>query len=333
MQSFISLLLTPLFCCLPSSWLRSKLSAWISTENYTFTPTFSGRTALYLVAQKITKDRTESTALVPDYICNVVHLALEKAGCAVEAYPTDPSGQPDTEAIEQILSRGHITLLLGCPLWGSDGLIDWAAKPGTTELLKKTGTFLVIDLCQAIGLRSKLPSLHTVVTAAIISFNNKCTPGMMGGGILFRKEDSLEIPPAPRLKLRERWKLMLRPIWPLIQRVKRRGTWDQSPAIFDYSWCKDFPYDFRFLSMTKQQLAYLCAIRLFERKIVKKRHAFLKKNEELFVQARYLSFASHALLRPGLKPSGPHKMPYAKPDNAKVSDRPTDRYLPTGGWY
>ena len=119
-----------LLFALPTVWLRRRLERRLRLPQLPCQVVTSGRVALYLLARRLAPTTAKRVALVPDYICNVVPLALERAGFVVESYCTTAQGEPDDSILRQRLASGDVAVLLTASVFGSSAMLGALA---TTE--------------------------------------------------------------------------------------------------------------------------------------------------------------------------------------------------------
>ncbi len=231
----------------PRRWLLARLArAWPAPPPGTrFGAYFSGRAALFAIARS--PAFTRRVALLPAYLCNVVPLAFERAGWQVHGYEVDERFMPDASGLRALAEACGADLLLLAPLYGSDGgMAHWLGDDAAAWRSRR-GVALVFDLCQDAALLQQLLRSPGPRWAAVLSFNDKSFPGVMGAcawGDL-----PLESPPPPGW--RERWLLAA---WALRKCLPARRS-DASTPAFDHSTAARFPYGFDPLGASALQLA------------------------------------------------------------------------------
>lgn len=229
--------------------LLYQLKEKFESEVFHFYPTFSGRTAIYEVAKIFRKRSDKSVALIPDYICNVVNVALEQAGYQVQVYSTNRWLEPESDAIIATIRQGHVGLLLTANIFGSSALLEELKLEPLKTVITEYDIQVIVDLCQDITLIQHLPVDYGTRLVAVVSFNDKSIPGVMGGGILA----SFEIPEAQRtLSWRQTMILYSKFVLKSFRCSRRQKQFD--PVAFEYSYCDRFPYTIDSLKISKIQI-------------------------------------------------------------------------------
>jgi hypothetical protein len=164
--------------------LVTKVLGYLSSSELRFSPELPGRTALVAVAEKIARRTQNRSALVPDYICNAVHMALEAVGFTTIPYATDSRCEPDARDLEAMVIRCEPAVILTASVFSSSAMLDWLSVAATREFLTKRGVFVLVDLCQDIRLVKHLPKGYGEWLDAVVSFNDKSFTGAMGGGVI-----------------------------------------------------------------------------------------------------------------------------------------------------
>lgn len=237
----------------PRRWLVRRLQGLLSAGGFTFCPQFSGRAAVFHLARGWRNTVTAPVALLPDYICNAVNAAVERAGYKVQTYRTDKLLEPDVGEIEAAIASGEIGILVTANLFGSSALLDQLASDLFRNLILRNRVRVIVDLCQDISLIEKLPANYGNSLAAVVSSNDKSFFGVMGGGILVKDDSPRQL---PQLPLRQRLRLY-RIFWNKVRGwcaawiTARRANGGSECAqnegghsrpVFEYSYCRDFPY-------------------------------------------------------------------------------------------
>jgi len=232
--------------------LLRKLRDAIETEGLSFYPEASGRTALYRLALAWKNEGERNVAWVPDYICNVVDVAMERAGYEVRRYPTDEMLEPDMGVIREALASKAVDVLVTANVFGSSALLDELKRDDTRTLILESGARVVADLCQDIRLLAELPSGYGDRLAAVVSFNDKSFLGAMGGGIVA----SFDIPaPNRRATVAEAATLYRALVAKVVKCLLRPGAHDTAGRRpFEFSHCVQFPYTFEVVAATRLQL-------------------------------------------------------------------------------
>ncbi len=231
----------------PRAWLLQRLGqAWPGRPaGACFAAYFSGRVALQALARHPAFVRR--VALVPEYLCNVVPLAFEQAGWRVCGYPVDAAFVPDAAALRAQAHAEGADLLLLAPLYGSDGGLSHWLAPEADRWRADAGVALVLDLCQDAGRLAQLVKEPGSHWAAVLSFNDKSFPGVMGACVW--SDLDLGSPPPPRWRQRG-----LLAAWALRKCLPRRHPAGPE-AGFEHSEARRFPYAFSTTGASALQLA------------------------------------------------------------------------------
>lgn len=233
--------------------LRKKIKNFIyPKDDLFFEPVFSGRSGIFMLAEKLSLNPDiNKTALIPDYICDVVPKALERAGFKVFHFRLDNDFLPEMLDLEEMLKFHKPGILLITPIYGNDGGLSKLKKLNLSE------TSLFLDACQDIDQIKKYNKLNVKNYYIIGSFNMKQIPGIMGGFIL--SEEKISSMNFEKLKLKDRFQLRVLCFFefvlkPLVK-VLRKNKDDFTKAKFTFSECKSFPYGFIHYFPCKMQLA------------------------------------------------------------------------------
>lgn len=214
-----------------------------------FSPAASGRVAIFRVAERVAAETERRVALAPDYICNVVYRALESAGFAVRPYALDDHFEPDPEALRAELARGDVAILLTASLFGSTAMLPLLARQAWRVPILDSRVHVIADLCQDLALIDHLPDGYGDRLTAVLSFNDKSVPGLMGGGILSTRsypEPHRRAGVADRLRLLREWRT----------RIAMRDARGRPPDTgWEYSRCRTFPFRIEPVRLTRLQLA------------------------------------------------------------------------------
>jgi len=246
--------------------LIKRLKNHLQVHDLSFYPEVSGRVALYRLALAIRESGKTGIALVPDYICNVVHVALEKAGFQWHPYQTDKLLEPDSSEIESLLSSKKGGLLLVASIFGSSAFLENLNEKRIRDLFLLNDIHVIVDLCQDISLIKKVPSGYGKNLSVIVSFNDKSFLGTMGGGIL----SCLEIPKNERKMTTKQvvslykillhkwcfcfWEKTVSWIQYPLKKVDKMESVFPTPVTFEYSFCRSFPYEIKPLVVSKLQV-------------------------------------------------------------------------------
>lgn len=231
--------------------LEARLVQQLSRGDRQFYPTVSGRVAIYKAAQAFRRLNAEATgnniALIPDYICNIVEIALNQAGYQCRSYPTDKFLEPDIERLMREIDHRPPALLLTASIFGSSGMLPALARADLRALLSRLKTNVIVDLCQDISLIDHLPDGYGDRLIAVVSFNNKSFRGMMGGGLLSR----INIPAGRRMTLAEQLRLLRE--FRKYRRQQQQGG-SASDTGFEHSQAAYFPFTIEDIRVSKWQI-------------------------------------------------------------------------------
>lgn len=135
----------------------------------------SGRSCIHAVMLAARSHLGLTTAFVPDYVCNVVHVAAAEAGMKRAPYRVCPDFRPDIDAVaERISSEPGVVVLAS--LYGR----SFDAQDAVERLSRVSpSSFFLLDQCQAAW---PCPmSLPTARSSLVVSFNSKAVNGLLGG--------------------------------------------------------------------------------------------------------------------------------------------------------
>jgi hypothetical protein len=294
-------------------------------------PTFSGRVALYILSLHLKKISSSSVALIPDYVCNVVHRAFTMAGWDIAEYRTNEIFEAEWQDIMTAIRKYNAGVLVGSSVFGSSALLKFLADPSKQSQLRTLGIQVVVDIAQDISLIDHIPPNCSDFLHAVISFNDKSFPGSMGGGILSKSirgyfSHSLSIFEKIRLY---RWFLLKS--FSMIQK-----KYYASGNRYDFSTCDIFPYEIKSIRPVKLQLI-LGIIGMYSLPYYQsKKKALLRHNLHLRTvyaeTAAYLVYRDRSLvpqtaMRRHIKP------PYATDYNRNLSLRPSDLIVHNKGFF
>ncbi len=240
-----SLLLGLLMQALPRATLEARLAPHgpRGAAGARCRPFFSGRVALAALAALPRFGRR--VVLLPEYLCNVVPLAFERAGWRVEGFAVDERFEPDPRALAARAESSGADLLLLAPLYGADGGVGWWAGAEGRALRQRLGLTLVLDLCQDAA-RPALLGDPGEQWAVLTSFNDKSFPGAMGA-VLWT---DLDLPPPPLPPARAALLIVL---W-VLRRLLRRERAGVERG-YEFSHAARFPWGFDTAGATRLQLA------------------------------------------------------------------------------
>lgn len=334
--------LVPIVAILPKSWIVAFISKRVAPPGFHFTPTFSGRTAIVQYANQIAKCDSRRTALIPDYVCNVVCTAFEHAGYHILTYKTNAESEL-CEDIRPILESGSVSVLVGVPIYGATGLLDWCQDQENQSILDANRVHLLFDFCQSLGLTAQLSKISIDYVAAVVSFNNKTIPGAMGGGVVSR-HSSLSGSSEKSCTTAQEWQLTwsfyrcafrdaLRSIARkllLIESVTKLSVANlQQP---EYSYCQFFPYALDIERPSKIQLVISLTALTFESITRRRRIDFITSHEQEIVPTPFARESAYVLLRPECDWNGQIKAPYGRHGTPNITERPNSRAVFTNGW-
>jgi hypothetical protein len=311
--------------------LVAQICGHLASPDLYFIPEFSGRTALVAVAEKVARRTEKRTALVPDYICNAVHMALEKVGFTAVPYATDCRCEPDTREIEAAIIRCDAAVLLTANVFGSSAMLDWLSLVSTREFLASRNVFVVADLCQDIRLVKRLPTGYGQWLDAIVSFNDKSFPGIMGGGVMTAggiegPQRCLTVGQTLHLYYHLGWK------WAREWRPRRC---ERRPVEYDRSTCSPFPYE---LEQYRPHRVQLIMAVLGLKKLdwyAARKQVLLADYRQRIVRTRFVDTAPYIVFGGGETPppGRRHKQPYAMASNFWESLRPDQVIVHNKGFY
>jgi len=252
-----------LYHFVPNRILLKKFEKMLMLKKMMFFPAFSGRVAISKIAEKI-KSGDKNIALIPDYICNVVNMALEKSGYEILTYKTDQYFEPIYNNLVEILcSNDNINLLITANIYGSSAFLEELDSDYFKNIIINKNIHVIVDLCQDITLLNKLPENYGSNLSAVISFNDKSFPGVMGGGIITQ----VDIPESNNNlvfdKIFKLYYIFFRKQlinvlnnYPSAKRAIKYTliTYRENCREFDYSYCKNFPYLITDYNISKIQI-------------------------------------------------------------------------------
>ncbi|MBS9392142.1 MAG: hypothetical protein HEQ29_02925 [Dolichospermum sp. LBC05a] len=260
------------------SQLLKVLKVRLAINSFQFYPEFSGRSSLYHLAILLKTKTDKKTALIPDYICNVVNAALEKADYKIQTYQTNDRLEPDIEELKEAISNPDIGILLTASIYGSSAFLEELNCNEFKNLIFAKNIHVIVDLCQDIRLIEKLPENYGNNLTAVLSFNDKSFLGIMGGGILAKftinspeeKLNFFQISFLYKILLLKFIKIVLisssigKKVFLMLKKLKYlvkylisiRQELDikNTQPNYDYSCCSFFPYTINLYQIQKVQL-------------------------------------------------------------------------------
>ncbi|MGP3533185.1 aminotransferase class V-fold PLP-dependent enzyme [Microbacterium sp. RD1] len=156
----------------------------------------------------------------------VAYLQVQRRhGVSVEVVPSDPHGQIDTTALEQMIDeRVRLISLTWVPTNG--GLVNPAVEVG--RIARRHGIFYLLDACQAVG---QLPvDVSELGCDAMSATGRKFLRGPRGTGFLFvRREALISLEPPMVDHYSAPWTALDR--YTLRDDARRFETWENSYAL------------------------------------------------------------------------------------------------------
>lgn len=305
-------LLAFLLHLLPRRWLVACLArAWARPE-FAATPTFSGRAA---IAELARAHQRAGRALLPEYLCNIVHVALLAEGCQLATYRVDAELEPDLDDVRLQLRGGSFDLVFAVPLLGATGGLAWWLGDEASELLRRSGARLVLDFCQDATLARDACARSDRASFVLLSFNDKSFPGVMGGLVLSR------LPFAPR-ETPLGWKRLGRLYaWWLRKLLRAPAARSDDPA-FEYSLGQPFPYECTNFRPAKIQLAHGVAGRWLLPRYLRRRQRALATGRVKGVPRPFAATSPFLQRAPGDPGRNRQKRAYAVHGAPQASLRP-----------
>lgn len=193
-QTYIYMLIPTTFLC---HCLKDGLNNLYDIVGCEYTWTASGRSALALLYSTIRKNKRIDidTVLLPDYICNVVYEAANKSGMHIIQYTTEDY-MPCMDDILRIIRNNHKCCVTFVSYFGRN--IDYFKIIATIRAISGD-TIIIFDECQNL-FNADMNVLEENIFS-VLSFNNKMTPGLLGGVIISRNSHfTFDIMPEPWFK-------------------------------------------------------------------------------------------------------------------------------------
>jgi hypothetical protein len=231
---------------------QNKLAAyWVKNHKYVEFA-FSGRIAIYHILTNNPFKRNK-VVLIPEYICNVVNLACIKAGYTFIEYEQNDNLKPNLEQIIELLQVHKPDAIIFASVYGSDFLAnELLSDKSLRDTIRLNNTLIIYDLCQNALLINSEIGAQDLSYVAVGSFNDKVIPGIMGAVICSNlKFVQLE----NRIDFKKSYILFR---WLLRKTISPSQITNKKPidSEFEFSVCKDFPYDFSQEAASHLQLAY-----------------------------------------------------------------------------
>lgn len=297
----------------------------------------SGRSALTALFHRLAARRRNSVLLLPDYVCNVVHMSARRAQLAYAAYRTDELFRPNWEDIKYSLRHDCVRAVLLASIYGTQN--------NTEDIIRrirslKRKVIVIFDECQNISTHSRLAMDGN--TVVVVSFNNKTVPGIMGGALCFAEDAVLEVkPPTADAVTKLAHELQIRHV--LVRRILRRlreysalasGTPCPHPIpAFEFSQGTRRHYDLEIEPISRLSLSRaIKGLQELPRLEEQRRRAFAILRREMEVnafgdilytdQVDTSAYVPFRLRNPTVFKRFPIKGPYAKPTDPGKSLRP-----------
>ena len=139
----------------------------------------SGRSALYGLLCELSKANPRYNVIyLPDYICNVVYQAAEKAGYEIISYKTNIDFTPAWDKLSSSIKNDNFPVILLASIFGTVN-----TEQISFDIINNSNknAFIIADECQNFILNA--PTGNSKNVAVLFSFNKKNVPGLMGGGV------------------------------------------------------------------------------------------------------------------------------------------------------
>jgi hypothetical protein len=164
-----------------------QLDAHFCHSPYEYILTSSGRSALALLFERIKNDSEKKchSVLLPDYICNVVHDAARYSGLKSLTYMTDENYKPVVSDMRDKMLGGGCCVLLASIL----GRINNNKKIVSEVRSVDPQCIIIYDECQNLMGARKIDLDRN--SHIVLSFNNKMTPGLLGGVLVSMNSNDL----------------------------------------------------------------------------------------------------------------------------------------------
>jgi len=282
---------------------------------------FSGRVAIYRLACALRHSST--TAIVPEYICNVVQRAFIEAGYNIITYKCDDFFEPDMDHIKHIGNLYPSAILCLAPIYGADGGLSCIASVSIQEWMAKNKIHLILDLCQDFSRAISCKNLNFTNISIVTSFNNKTFPGLMGALVYSSVNDaSYRLPSySENVKLSSMW--CINTISNFLNSLLRFKTKSKIEFHrFDYSFCSSYPYTFKHSGAAKIQIAIGLAGKLLIPYYIRKKRSYLAKGLVDIIQTPHFLTASVVMASSVLN-RNIIKRPYALHGSHKESLKPS----------
>jgi len=256
----------PFLIMLPKKMVLARLQHLLSNRIYSAKCSQilfykSGRSALCALLIALRKGQNRKIVFVPDYICNVVPKACVDAGFDLQSYPTDDHLVPIWTSLDKLLCNDTDSVLLICSLMGATPIVS-AEKRQLVE--RHSDLFVIADECQ--NLVEQSPVKANLREAIVFSFNDKTSPGLMGGGIVWATDSDLipEFQPASFINTIKRsiyftgalTKRIIRETRHIVKLALNRPVMYAMPESYEYSICQSAHYNTQPESIHRISAAY-----------------------------------------------------------------------------
>lgn len=308
-QVLISVISFLLLHIIPKSILLKFLKRRINRTHYIYYPTFSGRVALRVLAEKFyNENNNNNTVLIPDYICNVVSKSFDKTKWNIITYRTNDILETDLDYLLNIIKECQPTVILGASIFGSSALIDLLKNKRLIVKIRERKIKVILDIAQDIRLIDELPTGYSDCIYGVISFNDKSFLGMMGGGVVTSQP---LVYLTKSLTMKQLASLYYKLLIKTSSRYENKAI-NSSKNSFEYSFCQSFPYTFESYKIAKIQVI-LALIGLFNLKYYsKQKNKFLTL--DLHLSTRFSNTAAYLILKNNNKKNVDHKIKYSYAD-------------------
>jgi len=298
--------------------------------------TFSGRTALNILAKALAKRKR--TALIPSYVCNVVHKAFEIENYKIITYRINDKFEPDIDAIVKIIEENEIDVVLFASIYGSGEFLDELHNTNSTlyKLIREKKVEVIIDFAQDLYQIYNLPK-YDKNYHYFFSFNDKSFMSVMGGMIVSKLNLDSGIG-LEKLSIRQKILILAIYLLKLVNckaslllkfyketkyKVLGKPRLIESP--YDYSECASFPYTFNNYKISGIQLLFAIIGFSLLPKYKKKKERLIRTLEGKLVKTKFINTAAYVALKEGCPLHGIHnkvKKSYARLHNKCESEYP-----------
>lgn len=323
LQFFLGVLL----CCVPMPVLRRSFAIPGAPRPRFY---FSGRVAIFRIAQSLR--RRSRLAILPEYICNVVHRAFLEAGFEVATYRQDSLLEPEIDDIKKLVGNANgPSVLCIAPLLGADGGQAWIMSGEGRTWRNDHGVTLVLDCCQDMSRLFRADIRGERDFAVVCSFNDKIFPGVMGAVAVTDLTDLSYRPATMAESVGICRFFVTKLVWQAGRFVKRlfsappgrcgQHQLSSTPNRFEYSSCNAFPYTLGHSAATRLQVAVGVAGRLFSSAYLARKSRYIGLGMVDPLPTPYFSTSAYILV-PRNSSQLKAKLPYAIHGTPTESLRP-----------